>query len=447
MAWAQQALQVAVQPSGQTADDRDLQIARGSALVALADSYRLRGDLAAAATTYEAAIPLNLQMKNLFAALGGIWSLGDIAQARGQRQRATELYQHGLALAHDFKRAQGRGEALVTHFIHLQLGTVLYQANRLDEAAHHLECAVQLYALSGVLDLLPAYGLLARLKLAQGQRDAALQLLPKVSPVRQAAAQPLAYARAEAERIRLLLLLDQSQPDAARLRTDVQAWIAARCLQIDDDLPYAREFEYGMLARALVAITAVDVAHNLLLRLMSQAEAGQRQGDLMEYLALDALALRAQGHPTQALTALQRALVLAEPEGYVRLFVEQGPAMYALLGELRAWILPQPSRAEAQANLAYVDHLLGAFPAQGSDAAVVQHANPQVSPQDLLELLTDREREVLSLLAAGLTNQAIAQKLIISPATAKRHVANIFAKLAVVNRTHAINRARELHLL
>jgi LuxR family maltose regulon positive regulatory protein len=180
---------------------------------------------------------------------------------------------------------------------------------------------------------------------------------------------------------------------------------------------------------------------------MSQAEAGQRQGDLMEYLALDALALRAQGHPTQALTALQRALVLAEPEGYVRLFVEQGPAMYALLGELRAWILPQPSRAEAQANLAYVDHLLGAFPAQGSDAAVVQHANPQVSPQDLLELLTEREREVLSLLAAGLTNQAIAQKLIISPATAKRHVANIFAKLAVVNRTHAINRARELHLL
>jgi len=223
-------------------------------------------------------------------ALGGIWDLGDIAQARGQRRRAVEIYRHGLALAHDFQMAQGRGEALVTHFIHLQLGAVLYQTNQLDEAAQHLERAVQLHALSGVLDLLPAYSLLARLKLAQDQRAAAQQLLPGISPVRQATTQPLAYARAAAERIRLLILLEQGQPDPARLRIDIQAWIADRHLHVDDDLPYAREFEYGMLARALVAIAAVDAAHGLLQRLMQQAEAGERHGDLMEYLAVDALA-------------------------------------------------------------------------------------------------------------------------------------------------------------
>jgi len=142
----------------------------------------------------------------------------------------------------------------------------------------------------GVLDLLPAYSLLARLKLAQDQRAAAQQLLPGISPVRQATTQPLAYARAAAERIRLLILLEQGQPDPARLRIDIQAWIADRHLHVDDDLPYAREFEYGMLARALVAIAAVDAAHGLLQRLMQQAEAGERHGDLMEYLAVDALA-------------------------------------------------------------------------------------------------------------------------------------------------------------
>lgn len=455
MTCAQQALAIAVPPAGQMDDDSTMQIAHGSALIALADSYRLRGDLATAVTYYEAAIPLNLQIKSLYAALGGIWDLGEIAQARGQRQRAADLYRHGLTVAQDFQFAQGRGEALVTHFIHLQLGAVLYQANQLAEAAHHLDRAVQLYALSGVLDLLPAYSLLARLKLAQGERDAARQLLPKISPVPQAAALPLAYARSEAERIRLLLLLDQAQPDGDRLRTDIQMWIAARRLQIVDDLPYAREFEYAMLARALVALATVQNpvqkqpaadAHTLLQRLMHQAEAGERYGDLLEYLALDALALRAQGQTAPALAALQRSVGLAKAEGYVRLFVEEGPAMRALLGELRAWIVRQPPTAEGHAYLAYVDHLLAAFPGQEPAMGNRPHPNPSISSA-LIEPLTTREREVLELLAAGETNEAIARQLIISPATAKRHVANIFAKLAVVNRTQAIHRARELHLL
>jgi len=157
--------------------------------------------------------------------------------------------------------------------------------------------------------------------------------------------------------------------------------------------------------------------------------------------------LRAQGHSAQAIATVQRAVSLAEPEGYVRLFVEEGPAMRALLGELRTRLVSQSPTPETQRNLAYVDHLLAAFPSQVPAIADIPRANPKTSLPDLIEPLTVREREVLALLAAGLTNQTIAQKLIISPATAKRHVANIFAKLAVVNRTQAINRARALHLL
>lgn len=157
--YAQLALQAPTQQPTQTHSDLTLLMVQGIALVATGDSYRLTGELTAATAAYEEAIPLCLQTKNLYGALGGIWDLGDIAQARGQLRHAVELYQRGLAMAHDFQREQGRADTLVTHFIHLQLGAVLYQTNRLDEAAQHLERALQLYALSGIMDLLPAHSM------------------------------------------------------------------------------------------------------------------------------------------------------------------------------------------------------------------------------------------------------------------------------------------------
>jgi LuxR family transcriptional regulator, maltose regulon positive regulatory protein len=443
--WAQEALRVPTQSDDVTIDVT-MQMVRGIALVALGDTYRLLGDLTAAGVTYEEAIPLNVQMKNLYAALGAVWSLGDIAQAQGQLQRAADIYRDGLAMAHRFQVEQGLGDALVTHFIHLQLGAVLYQANRLDEAAQHLERAVQLYELSGVLDLLPAYAMLARLKVAQGEIDAARQLLPKVSVARKKAIPQLAYARAEAERIRLQLLLDSPQPEPAHLHMAIEGWIAARGLRFDDDLPYVREFEYAMLARALVTLNSFEAAHMLLQRLVTQAESGERGGDLIEYLVIQALTLRAQGQMGEALAPLQRALDLAEPAGYIRVFVDEGLPMRALLVDLRAQILQRPSGV-LRPSLGYIDRILDAFPVQALVTASMPSENPKAHPQNLLEPLTARELEVLPLLAQGLTNQEIAQQLIISSGTAKRHVANIFAKLAVVNRTQAINRAREEHLL
>jgi LuxR family maltose regulon positive regulatory protein len=161
---------------------------------------------------------------------------------------------------------------------------------------------------------------------------------------------------------------------------------------------------------------------------------------------LDARTLRAQGQVAQALATLQRALVLAEPAGYLRVFVDEGQSMRALLVELRARIL-QPSQEALYPSFSYIDRILDAFPVHALVTAIMPSENPKAHSQNLLEPLTTRELEVLSLLAQGLTNQEIAQQLVISPGTAKRHVANIFAKLAVVNRTQAINRAREVHLL
>lgn len=285
----------------------------------------------------------------------------------------------------------------------------------------------------------------ARLKMAQGQSEAAQQLLAKTAGGQGAAIQ-LASARAEAERIRLHLLLNQLQPDTMGLHTTVQAWIAARHLAVGDDLPYAREFEYAMLARALIALGTLETAHILLQRLVSLAERGQRPGDLIEYLALDALALHAQGQARHALTTLRSALLLAEPAGYVRVFVDEGQPMRALLHDLRRGLLQLPA-PDKRPSLAYVDRLLDAFAPSVSETTNLPSANPTTPSRTLLEPLTARELEVLPLLAQGLTNQEIAERLVISPGTAKRHIANIFAKLDVANRTQAINRAREERLL
>jgi LuxR family maltose regulon positive regulatory protein len=157
------------------------------------------------------------------------------------------------------------------------------------------------------------------------------------------------------------------------------------------------------------------------------AEAEGRAGDLIEALALRSLGCWSGGDRAGALTALGQALQLAEPEGYTRLFADLGRPMAELLSEARARnVMPD-----------YVDRLLAAFDVPFAPAA--DHKLP--------EPLSAREIETLKLLAAGLTNREIAEALVISPETVKKHTANIYAKLAVSNRTEAAARARGLGLL
>jgi LuxR family maltose regulon positive regulatory protein len=175
--------------------------------------------------------------------------------------------------------------------------------------------------------------------------------------------------------------------------------------------------------------SSVDRALALLGRMLQPAEAEGRMGFVIEALALQAMGLARRGDPVGAMTALERALRLAEPEGYVRLFADLGLPMARLLQEARSRsVMPE-----------YVGSLLAAFGGKVTSARSTTEALP--------EPLSARELEVLALVAAGLTNQEIGERLIISSETVKKHVANICTKLGVGNRTEAAARARELDLL
>jgi LuxR family maltose regulon positive regulatory protein len=161
---------------------------------------------------------------------------------------------------------------------------------------------------------------------------------------------------------------------------------------------------------------------------------------VIEILALQALALQAQGASTQALTTLGRALALAEPEGYVRLFVDEGAPMAALLAQ------SAERRAQSDPLLIYIEQLLRAFPEPQRQAQIVGRS-PLERSDALVEPLSERELEVLRLLAAGLESPEIARELIISVSTARSHIKNIYGKLGVHGRVQAIERARALGLV
>jgi LuxR family maltose regulon positive regulatory protein len=183
-----------------------------------------------------------------------------------------------------------------------------------------------------------------------------------------------------------------------------------------------------MLARLDIARGRFDEALAPLTGLLDTAAAGGLTGCMIEILALRALSLQGQGQKAQAMIAFSQALSLAEPGGYIRLFVEEGPLMVTLLREAR-------SRGLAPA---YVDALLTACGTTGT--AVGDSAM-------LVEPLSTRELELLRLLAAGLSTSEIAAQLFITPGTARNHLKSIFGKLEVHSRVQAVERARVLNLL
>jgi LuxR family maltose regulon positive regulatory protein len=205
----------------------------------------------------------------------------------------------------------------------------------------------------------------------------------------------------------------------------------------DDDPAFVREIGQFAHARLLLACGEQDEALLLLADLREAAQAAGRTGRVIEILVLEALALQAKGKKERAVHTLAQGLALAEPEGYVRTFVDEGPEMVALLSEVLE--AQQRGRLVADVPAYYLRKL---------SAALERDASRTATPgAELPEPLSERELEVLALVAAGKTNQEIAKELFVALSTVKSHIKNIYGKLEARNRTQALARARELGLL
>jgi LuxR family transcriptional regulator, maltose regulon positive regulatory protein len=287
---------------------------------------------------------------------------------------------------------------------------------------------------------------MARIREAQGDLDSALDLLH------------------EAERLYVGDFSPNVRPIAASVSRvwvaqgnvgEALDWVRERGLSVSDEPSYLREFEHITLARVLLARSTSNRAERslreamgLLERLLQAAEEGKRTGSVIEILVQQALAHHVQGNILAALVPLSRALSLAEPEGYVRIFVDEGPPMAVLLARLHEHSRKRPRAASTNVPLAYIERLLALLRSERVQEEASPAAPSAPTPaQPLLDPLTEREWEVLRLIAAGLSNRAIATRLVLAVSTVKSYVNTIYSKLQVESRTQAVARARVLHLL
>jgi LuxR family maltose regulon positive regulatory protein len=362
----------------------------------------------------------------------GLLSTGQVQRAQGRLDAAVRTCQQAL----EATAGPGPTPLPAAGPAYVGLGEVAYQRNELDTALQHVTegialCRRFVYTAS----LATGLATLAWIRQATGDPAGALEAMGEAEL---AAPGPASLLNpVPAQRARLLL----AQGDIAA----AAAWAKQRGLGAGDQPSYPKEPEHLVLVRVLLAHGRPGQARELLERLHTLATAQQRAGSRIEVQALQALALAASGQEAGAVAALAQALTLARPEGHVRVFADEGAPMAALLGRLIATQRTQQTAAD-DIPLAYLGRLARAFE-QGTAATGPRGRAGTAAVAGLVAPLSDRELEVLRLLAAGKPNQQIAEELVVALSTVKKHVTHILDKLGAANRTEATARARELGLL
>jgi LuxR family transcriptional regulator, maltose regulon positive regulatory protein len=402
---------------------------RGAAASLLGIAYWTSGDLEAAHRSFADGVSHQQMTGQVRFQIAVTYILADIRIAQGRLREAVRTYEQSLQVATE------QGEPVWgTANLYVGLSELHRERGDLEAAKQHLLRSKELGEHFGLPETRYRwYVAMARVKEAQGDLDGALDLLDEAE--RQ-------YVESPDPDVRPVAALKTRVWVAQGRLGEALGWAREQGLSAHDDLSYLREFEHITLARVLLARYQSDreeryihEAMGLLERLLKAAEEGGRMGSVIEILVLQALAHEAQGDSPTALVPLERALSLADPEGYVRIFVDEGLPMARLLYEA----LSQGVESD------YIRRLLAAFPvAESEQTTSSQLRGPE---SELVEPLSARELEVLQLIAEGLTNQVVATRLYLSPHTVKVHTRNIFTKLAVKNRTQAVARGRALGIL
>jgi LuxR family maltose regulon positive regulatory protein len=408
-------------------EEDHLRRASASGLLGLA--YWTSGDLEEGHRAYADCMARLRRAGHVADTFGCAMALADIRRTQGRLGDAMHTYEQALQLASE----QGGSALRGTADMYVGMSEFHRERNDLPTATQYLLRSGELGEHNGLPQNRYRWRVaMARIREAEGDLGAALDLLN------------------EAERLYVGDLFPNVRPvPALRARVwvaqgglgEALGWARERGLSVDDDLSYLREFEHITLARVLLAQHgeersegSLHDATRLLERLLRAAEEGARTGRVIEILVLQALAHQTQGDIPAALGSLQRALTLSEPEGYVRVFVDEGPPMASLL---RAVARAAPGEQMGIAP-SYVRRLL---------AAINKTEDHMPVKQGLAERLSDRELDVLRLLGTDLDGPDIARELFVSLNTMRTHTRNVYAKLGVSNRRAAVRRAEELDLL
>jgi len=336
--------------------------------------------------------------------------LASTKQVEGQLHEAHEL----LGRARQRMREREGLNSRVRCPYEVGLAGLLYEWNQLEAAHEHARAGIEYSQRFNVFSHLVSGSLiLMQLLQAQGQVQGALDALR------------VAEQTVERHRVRLASTIELR---TARVREYLALGDVETAARLAEDCRGPSDLEHLAWARLHLAQGRPDEAFHLLDRQRSAAEAGGRMGRLIEILGLQAVSLEALGRHDSALHTLAEAFRLARPEGYVRTFLDLGEPVGELL-----------QRATAQGlTRDYASSLLAA-------AKTGLPSSP--GPQRLADPLTEREIEVLRLLAAGLSNKEIAGTLIIAPSTVKQHLKNLYSKLDAHSRTQAVAQGQELGLL
>jgi LuxR family maltose regulon positive regulatory protein len=434
-------------------------------------NYFYNGDVVAATRALDEAARISQQAGNLMNAVLALCHLAELSMIQGQLYEAQAFYDRALKLAVD---RQGRPRPIAGMAL-IGLGMLLREWNDLEAATRRLMEGIKLTRKWGKAGTIQGYIALARIRQAQGDVGGAREAIQTAKQhamqfdamemddvlVAMQEAQlwvmqgniEAAVRWAKESRVVLSarpepfgLTQDQSRNEVEGLDRDADSDELGEVSGASSGL--VRALEHMTLARVYIAQGRPDTALKVLKPLLQAAETAGWTGFVIEILALQAMALQGQGNTLQALTALERALSLAESEGYIRLFVDEGESMAELLRQA----------ADQGIAVDYVGKLLTALEETKDERRVAEpppsspvpstSSGQALSPSSaLIEPLSERELEVLRLIAAGLSNREIAEKLFVAVSTVKTHINNIYRKLDVSKRTQAMARARELNLL
>jgi LuxR family maltose regulon positive regulatory protein len=402
---------------------------RGQVALNLGLSYLDQGELDEAERYLSEAESAGRAAGNVRLSLFGMRYLAAVETARGQLHKAAKICLLALRMAYEHRDKRTNRPVPAGGVANMGMARLHYEWNDLEKAREDAEEGIALAKEGGEKKvLIDGYIVLAKVLHAMGETGRALETVEKAVEI---------VGADWGHRARLWLA--QGKVAAAA------RWVGESGLGVDDTLIYDNEIEHLTLCRVLIAQGKYDQALYLLGRLLEAAEEGKRTRSVIEVLTLRAVAHQGTGERGQALADLDRALSLAAPEGFVRLFVEEAAPV---LGLLRSY-----QRSATSSQREYARRLVGEFGSPGSRVQSPQSGLARVDSAlwtrdpGLVELLSEREAQVLRLMSAGLSNAEIARELVIGVGTVKTHANNIYGKLGVRGRVQAVARAREVGLV